>query len=326
MVLSAEHITIAVTVFNRRTYLKQAIASALNQSLPVRVIVIEDCGPDSLMEAFVRQEFGARIQYFRNPRRRGIFGAWNACLDYCQTPWISILHDDDYLSAEFASAMLDLNRLAPDCGLYFGQTQLVNESGAPTPVGNRVPMTSPWRRVALADTFATTPFPFPGHLFRVDQARAVGGFRETSQFCGDWEMWSNLVARFGAAQTKAVVAYNRQHFSPGRGCTEIDRNGRLRPLVFVQQKRVLALLRRSGAPARFDRLELLRKEPMSATYLVKRGADLPARLLRYNVGLLIRSRPPSLQYAVFQALTRLFGVPFVKGASQMAGRRFRRSG
>src|SRR5690242_712154 len=46
MELKPEQITIAVTVYNRRDYLPDAIQSALNQTVPVRVIVVEDCGPD----------------------------------------------------------------------------------------------------------------------------------------------------------------------------------------------------------------------------------------------------------------------------------------
>lgn len=315
MNLAAAQITIAITVFNRRKYLKQAITSALNQTAPVRVIVVEDCGPDAGLEPSVRQEFGSQITYFRNPRRRGLFGNWNACLDYCQTPWMSILHDDDFLSPGFVEALLELNRQAPDCGLYFGQTQLVNEQGE-TVADARPPMKVPWRRVELADTLNTTPFPFPGHLFRVADARALGGFRESSQFCGDWEMWSSLIARHGGAQTSVIVAYNRGHTSPERGCTQMDRSGRLRPLVFVQQKRVLRMLRESGTGTRFDRAEFLRKSPMSVDYLIRFGGCLPARILRYNVGLLLRSTAPSMRYAMFQIVTRVLGVPFVRAASQ----------
>ncbi len=317
MNLSAAQITIAVTVFNRRTYLKEAITSALSQSTPVRVILVEDCGPDPGMESFVRGEFGSRIEYLRNARRRGIYGNWNACLDYCQTPWVSILHDDDKLAPGCVGALLDLSREAPDCGLYFGQTQLITAAGEPFADGLHPPMQVPWRRVQLVDTLATTPFPFPGQLFRVDYARALGGFRESSQFCGDWEMWSNLIARYGAAQTSALVAYNRGHTSAERGCTQVYLSGRLRPLVFVQQKRVLRLLRQSGAPSRFDRAAFLRSTPMSVDYLIDCGASLPPRLLRYNVGLLLRSKAPSLRYAFFQAVARLLGVPFVKLASRL---------
>jgi glycosyltransferase involved in cell wall biosynthesis len=320
MRVSAADITIAVTVFNRRQYLKQAIASALDQTTSVRVIVVEDCGPDPSLESFVRQEFGSRIDYFRNPRRRGLFGNWNACLDYCRTPWLSILHDDDYLASGFAEALVWLSAQAPNCGLYFGKTEFVNEEGQLVDLGDLWPVRTPWRKVELADTLRTTPLPFPGHIFRVDHARQIGGFRESSQFCGDWEMWSQLIARYGAAQTRATVAYKRAHMSKERGCTRIDLNGRLRPLVFVQQKRVLRMLRDSGKEVRFDRAEMLKQAPMSVDYLLEHAAHLPPPILRYNVGLLLRSTAPTTRYALFQALARLLGVGFVRAASRLKRR------
>ena len=40
MSLASDQITIAVTVYDRRRYIEQAISSALNQTVPVKVIVV----------------------------------------------------------------------------------------------------------------------------------------------------------------------------------------------------------------------------------------------------------------------------------------------
>jgi hypothetical protein len=57
-------------------------------------------------------EIGPKIEYARNPRRRGPFGNWNACMDLCATEWLSILHDDDYLAPGFVRLASKLwNRL-----------------------------------------------------------------------------------------------------------------------------------------------------------------------------------------------------------------------
>jgi hypothetical protein len=317
MSLSADQITIAITVYNRRQYLKQAIASALNQTVPVRVIVVEDCGPDLQLRQFVHREFGDRVEYLRNPYRRGLFDNWNAAMEHCRTPWLSILHDDDYLAPCFAEAMVALSHTAPDCGLFFGQTQIVNDQNEPIQEGMRPPMHTPWRRITLADTVDNTPFPFAGQLFRLEHAQAVGGFNVASQFAGDWEMWCQLITRFGAAQTSATVAYCRTHGGLERGTSKIVLNGRLRPLVFIQQKRVLQLMRQEGQAARFERAEYLRRAPMSAAYLVRHGLGLSPRILRYNVGLLRRSPSPSLQHRLFKTATRCFGVGFVKLAARL---------
>src|SRR5579872_1501005 len=61
MALSPEEITIAVTVFSRREFVLEAIGSALNQTVRVKVIVVEDCGPDPALQGFVTGKFGNRI-------------------------------------------------------------------------------------------------------------------------------------------------------------------------------------------------------------------------------------------------------------------------
>jgi hypothetical protein len=102
-----------------------------------------------------------------------------------------------------------------------------------------------------------------------------------------------------------------------RGTSKIFRNGRLRPLTFVQQKRIIHLLKEQGSTLRFERSEFLKKSPMSVDYLVRHGARLTPRLLRYNVGLLQRSQSPSLQHALFKSAASVLGTPFVRTISRL---------
>ena len=316
MNLLANQITIAVTVYNRRQFIKQAVASAVNQSVPVRVIVVEDCGPDPTLESFVKDEFGPRIEYVRNPKRRGLFGNWNACLDACDTPWLSILHDDDYLAPGFVEAMMDLARDVPNQALYFGQTIIVDVAGRPTADNPLRPVRGPWQKIGLTDILYLTPFPFPGQLFSTRLANGLGNFRETSFYCGDWEMWARLIAQAGAAQTPRVVAYNRSHDLWDRGSNAVFRSGRHLPSTFIQHKRILALLP-PGSKIKFDRVGYHRWSPMSIRFLLRHGASLGPRLLAYHVRLLLLSRPPHWRYALFQTITRIGGGGFVKLASKM---------
>src|SRR5438105_9684751 len=108
--LSPKDITIAITVYDRRDHISQAIRSALAQRCqePLRVIVVEDCGPDTGLRDSVLSEFGSQIAYYRNQRRRGLFDNWNACLEACATPWLCILHDDDLLEPSFIESMIEL--------------------------------------------------------------------------------------------------------------------------------------------------------------------------------------------------------------------------
>ena len=315
MSVTADQITIAITVYNRREYLPQAIHSALNQTIPVRVMVLEDCGPDPTLQDFVRKEFGSRIEYVRNPRRRGLFGNWNACIDSCKTPWLSILHDDDYLAPQFVESMMELHCKAPSCALLFGQTSVVDPDGVPIPSLQRTPLTQPWKVVTLRDALYMTPFPFPGQIFRVDQARVVGGFREFSKYTGDWEMWARLIDICGSAETASLVAFNRQHTGWDRGTNIVVRSGWQYPASYVQHKRVLALLRRRGESAPFDRGAVIGRYALPTRFLLRFGAKLSPRLLAYHRRLLLMSRSQHLPYAVFQLAAWLFGTQFLRGAS-----------
>ncbi len=319
MSLQANQITIAVTVYNRRQFIKQAVASALSQTIPVRVVVVEDCGPDPTLEALVQEEFGPSIEYIRNARRRGLFGNWNACVEACATEWLSILHDDDYLAPGFVEAMIELSRQAPGPALYFGQTIRVDEQGQSTTESQFPPVEGDWRRIGLRDALHSTPFPFPGQLFKVSAAKEAGGFRESSYYCGDWEMWTKLIARWGAAQTAKVVAYVRCHDSWDRGTSAVIRSGCRIPATVIQQKRVLALLP-ADSRIGFDWAAYRSANPLPVRFLLRYGVSLRPLLLGYHLRLLLRSRSPHWRYAVYQQCARAGGTGFVRLSSRLWNR------
>ena len=321
MKVTSNQITIAITVYNRRHFLKQSIGSALAQTVPARVIVVEDCGPDTGLEEYVRKEFGARIEYHRNPKRRGIFGNWNSCIEHCETRWLSILHDDDYLKPGFVASMIELGKQAGSRGLYWGQTVVVDDQDRPRPEWVRPPSPTTWRLVQLENVIDQAPFSFPGQLFDVEQARAVGCFRETSLFCGDLELWSKMIARQGGAETSDTVAVFRDHSGWDRGSNRIYRSGMTFALMNVQRKRSLALHRSLGGTRRFRRAEELSRSCMPIRYLLRYAAGFSTRSLAYNHGLLVLSKPCHWRYAAFQRLARLFGPKFLQLTS-MAWRKF----
>jgi hypothetical protein len=315
MAFDADDITIAITVYDRRDFLKQSIESALSQTVSVRVMVMEDCGPDPTLETYVRNEFGKRIEYIRSPRRRGIFGNWNACIEHCPTKWLSILHDDDYLKPEFAAAMLGLSGQAGQCGLYYGRTIIVDSHGKPKRQWERLPPSTPWVRVSLSDVLLAPPFPFPGQLFNVAAAQALGGFRETSLFCGEWELWAKIIAYHGAARSDELVAIFREHGGWTRGTNRIHRSGKSYGLGTVQCKRNLALAGRLKVPVPDDISRRVRA-PLPTRYLLLYAKFFTRRFLVYNVVRMQKAQAPHWQYAVFQAASRIGGPGFVRFCSQ----------
>ncbi len=319
MELKPEHITIAVTVFNRRDFLLEAIQSALNQTVPVKVIVVEDHGPDPTLRDFVLAKFAGRIEYFRNPQNRGLFDNWNACMEYCATSWLSILHDDDRLQPDFVKTMLALSNAAPDRALYHGQSAVLHDDGKITPPPP-VTWKDNWQGVDLVElSDQSFIMLFPGNLFHVETARAIGGVRSNSFYTGDWDLWFRLALRGGAVRTAATVAVMRSHYGAERGSTRVDRMGWRWALENVQRKRNLALLRlQKNIRVPFDRTRHLRHGPIPSRVLLNNAHRYSGRILRYNAWLFTRSRPPHARYAALQWLVRLFGPRMLRAGSALS--------
>lgn len=318
--VTPDQITIAVTVFSRRQYIHRAVSSALAQTQPVRVMVVEDCGPDPTLQDYVQAGFGDRIEYIRNPKRRGLFDNWNACLDYCRTPWLSILHDDDYLAPNCVESIIRLARQQPGCALYCGHFKVVDDQGNHRPELGARPVTAESERIALRDVYQATPIAFAGTLFSVNAVRALGGFNPHSQFAGDWEMWSKLIAHYGAAATRDHVSYVLSHYGADRGSAVIDRSGRAHALNYVQRKRIVALLKQQGKPMSIDRRRDQASTPVSVGALLRFGADMSPRLLDYNLKLLAFSRSPNWQHAAGSVLLRALGEKGVRALSRVCNK------
>ena len=235
MELRAEDITIAVTVYSRRDYVCEAIRSALAQTVPVQVMVVEDCGPDPELRGFILREFGDRIIYHRNARNRGLFDNWHACMEFSRTSWLSILHDDDLLSPNFIENLLTVARAAPGRALYFGRQAVLTEGQMHPPAP--VPWPGPWADIDLRKFADECYIYFPGQLFQIAAAQALGGFRTASYFTGDWDMWFRLTLKYGGVQSAEQLAVMRGHDGADRGTSVVVRKGWMWALNNVQRKR-----------------------------------------------------------------------------------------
>jgi GT2 family glycosyltransferase len=315
MELRPEHITIAVTVFSRRQFVVGAIQSALTQTVPVKVIVVEDCGPDPDLQKFIVGEFGSRIEYFRNPHNRGLFDNWNACMEYCRTPWISILHDDDLLHPWWAETLLQLAQEAPRRMLYFGHCGELDDRGHTHPA-RPVNWGKGWRETDLVEFAKVCLVLFPGQLFQIADARAVGGVGPNSYFTGDWDLWFRLAMRGGAAQSAREVSIVRSHGGAERGSSRVDRMGWKWALDNVQRKRNLARLRKEkGIQIPFNRKELVSYNPVPTRGMLRHAHGFSRRVLAYNAWLFLQSPPPHLPAAVLMWLVRRMGPEVLRRIS-----------
>lgn len=93
-----EKVTVIIPCYNGEAFIEKAVRSALGQTIPTRVIVVDDCSKDNsfaLLQALAANE--PRLTAVRQPQNGGPSSARNAALRLVETPWVANLDADDYL-------------------------------------------------------------------------------------------------------------------------------------------------------------------------------------------------------------------------------------
>lgn len=306
MQIRPQDISIAVTMYRRMDYIEQALESAVGQTVPVKVRLYDDGSQDESRLSRILARFGDRVEYRRNPKTLGLFRNMNACIEDSETPWLSILHDDDLLARDFIERILEVAPEIDRCSLFCGGTTYI------TPDGREFHHAGPasdvrWRRITAEDYAYKNWFPFPGQLMHAASARSVGGFPEKSIYTGDWELWFRLAMTDGVVQLGARLGYHRAHLGADRGTTAAAKSGRKAACCGMQVKRNLARLRHGGAMVKFDRKQWLAAYAPLYRDLLVYTWTMPRWLLRYNRRLLLLTQPVGRGSQVIHLVSRVFG-------------------
>ncbi len=93
-----EQVTVIIPCYNAEAFIRIAIDSALNQTVPVKVVVVDDCSTDgsfALLQSIA--EFEPRLTAVRQTKNGGPSAARNAALRLVTTPGVANLDADDYM-------------------------------------------------------------------------------------------------------------------------------------------------------------------------------------------------------------------------------------
>ena len=112
--------SVVVTTYNRLNLLKRAIDSALDQTIPCEVIVVDDCSTDGT-QAYVQERCEAlanagdkRLIYHRNSENLGHSKSVNVGVELATGYWIKPLDDDDYLEPNCIEVIESAIALRPE--------------------------------------------------------------------------------------------------------------------------------------------------------------------------------------------------------------------
>lgn len=131
--MNTQLVSILIPTYNQSGYLRQAVASALNQDYPhIEVIICDDASKD--WDPHLLDEFEAdpRLRIHRNPGNLGRVNNYRLGLyDLASGYWILVLDGDDFLNdSAYVSRAMQIAASDSGIDLVFSNAARLNDQGA----------------------------------------------------------------------------------------------------------------------------------------------------------------------------------------------------
>ncbi|MBB5721258.1 succinoglycan biosynthesis protein ExoU [Loktanella ponticola] len=114
-------VSIVIAAYCAENTLMRAVRSASAQTVPVRIVIVDDCSTDATYDIAMKlTRSSADIQAYRMDKNSGPGAARNLGFAKCTTPWIAILDSDDFMAPDRIEKLLtqavagELDLLADD--------------------------------------------------------------------------------------------------------------------------------------------------------------------------------------------------------------------
>jgi len=202
--------SIVITTHNRLTLLRRAIDSALAQTMPCEVIVVDDGSSDGT-DVYVQERQQAlldkddtRLIYHRNSPKLGHSGAVNQGVALATGDWVKLVDDDDYLAPNCIEEMVKAIAGRPDAVICSCRAIQVNakqkEIGRSRYVGKGTLVYIPQAEIHYAMLLELLPFGTPVQVAFSRQAFLKSGGWDTrfDTNYDDIDSWIKM-AQFGDA-------------------------------------------------------------------------------------------------------------------------------
>jgi glycosyltransferase involved in cell wall biosynthesis len=206
--VTAVTISVVIPTYNHAAYLREAIDSALAQTLPpLEVIVVDDGSTDDT--AAVLRCYGDRIRTIRQANA-GVAAARNAGVAAVIGDYIAFLDSDDVWALDKLERQAARFKADPRLGLVHGGVELVDAAGV-----TRSVVLHGLNGWVAADMlrFDRIVIAGPGSNIMVPTrvAREIGDFDSRLPPSEDWDFCYRVAVRYLIGYVPAVVLRYRQH-------------------------------------------------------------------------------------------------------------------
>lgn len=195
-----------MTVFNRESYIEEAINSVIKSNLKdLELIVVDDQSTDESMKIAEKMVMtDPRIKTFYNAENLGDYPNRNKAASYAQGKYIKYVDSDDYIFPNWFDVMVRAMEKHPEAGI--GINKFVRNSKNPGPF-YFTPKEAYREHFFQRQLFNASPLSV---IIKREVFEKLGGFLEL-RFSGDFDMWMRLAAARGVIIAGHPLAVWREH-------------------------------------------------------------------------------------------------------------------
>jgi Glycosyl transferase family 2 len=210
-------VTIAIPTFNRASWLKDCILSALSQTYHHFEILVSDNASTDETQQVLREFSDRRLRIVRQQTNIGLLPNWNACLAGAKGDYVIFVSDDDRIAPWLLERCIDLVErdrqisivitLSGDYSTVVGQTW-------PTHVSQYLE-TGIWDGTDILLEYLRDEISINmcGIMLRTDALRARGGFPLDFPHAADIAAWAPLLLKGKAGLVNAGCVTCNSHLA-----------------------------------------------------------------------------------------------------------------
>ncbi len=259
-------VSVVIPTYNRAHMLREAVESALGQSLePAEILVVDDGSTDLTPE--ILSSFGNKIRYFKGPHR-GVSSARNKGWRLAESEWIAFLDSDDlWLPNKLHRQMKALAEWT-DIPLCYTDEIWIRHGKRVNPCKHHAKYSGWIFQHCLARCIISPS----SALIRKEILEELGGFDEQLPVCEDYDLWLRLTSRYPVLflEEKLILKRGGHGDQLSRSYWGLDRF-RIRVLAKLLQDPTLGEQKKECAL-----LELKKKCAIYAQGARKRGKEYEA--------------------------------------------------
>lgn len=203
-----KEVSVIIPAYNRAHCIKASVESVLNQTYPVKEIIIaDDCSRDNTQEV-IEQMGDDRIRYVRLPENRGAGGARNFGAALASGEYIAFHDSDDRWDPEKLAKQMAYYEKHPECGLVYNAFSVLL-SGKEEP--SIFPDMHSGRKLEgniLPELLLKNTIDAPTMLFRREVFEGLGGFDESMRSLEDWDLALRVARRYPIGFVPEVLLYS----------------------------------------------------------------------------------------------------------------------